>query len=101
MNYITITGSRYYLGNKVFRLNQHLLLKKEYDNEYDGESIVVCLESGMEVGHVANSVGTVARGTCSAGRIYDRFEEETTAVVKFIMKDCVIAVLNEEKPAEE
>ncbi|NLL81647.1 MAG: DNA-binding protein, partial [Tissierellia bacterium] len=49
------------------------------------------LESVGKVGYVANSTHTVARGTKSAGRIYDQFEETIYCEVAFIVKDTVIA----------
>ena len=91
MKYITITGCDHYLGAKVLRVNQSVILKKDLDNEYDGEAIAVHLESGMKVGYVANSIYTVAKGTCSAGRVYDTFDMQCEAKVQFIIDDCAIA----------
>lgn len=101
MSYITITGCDHYLGTQVFRLNQKVELKKDLENMYDGEAIAVYLESGMKVGYVANSIYTVARGTHSAGRIYDTFESTCRYKVMFILKDCVIAMLDEQDSNEE
>ena len=91
MKYITITGCDHYLGVQVLRVNQTLTLKKDLDNEYDGEAIAVYLERGMKVGYVAISIYTVARGTCSAGRIYDSFDMSCEVKVCFIIEDCAIA----------
>ena len=91
MKYITITGCVHYFGVQVFRVNQTLTLKKDLDNEYDGDAIAVYLESGMKVGYVANSIYTVARGTCSAGRIYDSVDMSCEVKVCFIIEDCAIA----------
>lgn len=41
--------------------------------------------------YVANSVNTVVRGTCSAGRIYDRFEKNARAQVCFVFHKMAIA----------
>ncbi len=49
----------------------------------------------ITIGYVANSVKTVARGTCSGGRIYDTFEENIKAKVKFITKDTIIVKIIE------
>lgn len=43
------------------------------------------------VGYVANSVRTTARGTMSAGRLYDKVPEECAAVVRFITERSIIA----------
>lgn len=93
MSYITLTGCDYYLGTQGLRLEQSLLLKKDYDNDYDEEAIAVYLESGIKVGYVANSVCSVAKGTKSAGRIYDTFDECCKANICFILEECVIAKL--------
>ncbi|MFY9613036.1 MAG: HIRAN domain-containing protein [Tissierellaceae bacterium] len=91
--YISIVGIDYYFGADVFSIGQKLTIKKDYDNKYDGEAIVVELDSVGKVGYVANSTHTVARGTHSAGRIYDTFEDTTSCEVLFILKDTVIAKL--------
>jgi hypothetical protein len=72
-------------------------LKKDYENKYDDEAIEVDLESVGKIGYVANSPHTVARGTKSAGRIYDTFKDECRASIRFIVKDTVIAELEGEK----
>lgn len=41
--------------------------------------------------YVANSISTVVRGTCSAGRIYDRFKKTARAQVCFIFHKMAIA----------
>ncbi|MDO5708246.1 MAG: hypothetical protein Q4P31_06410, partial [Andreesenia angusta] len=46
------------------------------------------------VGYVANSVNTVAKGTKSAGRIYDDFEDEIKGYIRFIVKDVAIIELD-------
>jgi hypothetical protein len=64
-----------------------LLLKKEHDNTYDDEAIAVYTKLGNKIGYVANSVHSVCRGTDSAGRIYDKFEEEIECTVRFIAEE--------------
>lgn len=91
MSYITITGCDHYLGTKVLRLHQKVVLKKDLDNVYDGEAVAVYLESGMKIGYVANSIYTVAKGTHSAGRIYDTFDQTCEGKVMFILDECAIA----------
>ncbi|MEG0093740.1 MAG: HIRAN domain-containing protein [Erysipelotrichaceae bacterium] len=96
MESITIVGSDFYLGMDVFNLNQTLYLVKDLDNKYDSDAIKVVLEGGVQVGYVANSVYTVARGTSSAGRIYNGVEDYQKVVVSFIIKNVVIANMMED-----
>jgi hypothetical protein len=90
--FITITGIDHYLGKKPFRVNRLVKLVKEPDNEFDGEAIRVELPFIDTVGYVANSTGTVYDGTCSAGRLYDKFEEHAYAQIMFITHSGVIAL---------
>ncbi len=77
-----------------FQVGDELTLKKEKNNEYDDEAIVASKEN-MKSAYVANSVSTVARGTFSAGRIYDLIEEEARCIIRFILveSDVMIAEL--------
>lgn len=89
--YISIVGIKHYFGVEIFSVGQRLKLTKDYENNYDDEAIMVELESVGKVGYVANSTYTVAKGTRSAGRIYDTFDESIYCQVAFIVKDTVIA----------
>ena len=95
-SYVTITGCQHYFGCKILRVGQVVKLRKERDNQHDDEAIEVQLESVGKVGYVANSTYTVARGTKSAGRIYDTFTDECHASIRFIVKDTAIAAVLEE-----
>ena len=97
--YITIDHLDDYspMGYTRFRTGQQLKLQKEKDNCYDDEAIVVFDNNGSKAGYVANSVSTVARGTCSAGRIYDQLEDDDSCVIRFITEDVLIAQINEKK----
>ncbi|MBN2557683.1 MAG: hypothetical protein JXB33_02890 [Clostridia bacterium] len=92
--YITIVGAERYFGMGIFKVGQELLLRKDYDNRFDGEAVEAVLE-GVDgiVGYVANSCHTVARGTQSAGRIYDKFRDSCRCRVSFIVNGSVIAGL--------
>ncbi|WP_339062113.1 HIRAN domain-containing protein [Tepidibacillus marianensis] len=92
-NYITVVGSRHYFGVEVFKVGQRVKLTKNYENPHDSEAIKVELEPIGKVGYVANSTHTVARGTRSAGRIYDLFNESCSGQVMFILKGDVIVQL--------
>jgi len=89
--YITIVGINHYFGAEIFKIDQNIKLKKDYNNPHDDEAIRVEIESIGKVGYVANSTHTVAKGTRSAGRIYDTFTDSCDGKVKFIVKDRVIA----------
>lgn len=91
MTYITITGVQYHFGIEAFRVGQKVYLEKDKDNEYDFEAVRVMSESGNKLGHVANSVRTVAKGTHSAGWIGHMIENKRIAKVMFITGSCVIA----------
>ena len=89
-------------GQKPFKIDSILKLTKEPDNHYDEEAIACEMRYFGHVGYVANSTQTVAKGTMSAGRIYDKIEDEYFAQVKFITKDCIIAkILNTEEYVQE
>lgn len=93
MSFITISGANHYFGMDVFRVNQVLYLKKDVDNAQDDEAIMVMSDAGVVYGYVANSVYSVARGTKSAGRIYDCFNDQAKIRVSFITDKYVIAQL--------
>ena len=54
--------------------------------------------NGYKCGYVANSVHSVARGTYSAGRVYDQIKDEARCAVRFILAEegCLIAELETE-----
>ncbi|MDR3331683.1 MAG: HIRAN domain-containing protein [Synergistaceae bacterium] len=92
-SYVTITGCKHYFGSNILKVGQIIKLRKDYENQYDDEAIEAQLESVGKIGYVANSTYTVARGTKSAGRIYDSFKDECRANIRFIVKDTAIAVV--------
>lgn len=92
--YITIDHIESYCGTNNIRVGDTLTLKKEHDNGYDDEAIAVYCKHDVRCGYVANSVSTVARGTYSAGRLYDKFDETAECTVMFVLEDYVIAKLS-------
>ncbi len=88
--YISIVGVGHYFGADIFKVGQKIILKKDLDNKFDDEAIQAELETIGKVGYVANSYQTVAKGTRSAGRIYDTFEDMCTGQVAFVVKDTII-----------
>ena len=56
-------------------------LKKEPDNKYDKEAIVVRLDGLDDISHVVNSTHTVIGESMSAGRIYDKIGDTAKVVM--------------------
>lgn len=95
--YITLVGFKNFSGSKVFDIGTIIKLVKEPKNKFDTEAIYVEVRHVGKAAYVANSIYTVVKGTMSAGRVYDRFNEITFAEVKFIKDDMIIARLLSEK----
>ena len=90
--FITINHLDDFDATEFLRVNQKLHLKKDHNNPYDDEAILVFDSREKKIGYVANSVSTVCRGTHSAGRVYDKFDEETYAVVRFVAGESDFAI---------
>lgn len=99
--FITITGQNHYYGMSPYKVNRIVKLVKEPDNSYDSEAIRVELPYIDKIGYVANSVNTVYDGTCSAGRLYDKFDDYAYAKVMFITHSSVIAVFISKEEIEK
>lgn len=91
--FVSIVGLKHYYGSEIFRVGQILTLKKDHDNPHDDEAVEAIIESVGKAGYLANSPYTVARGTRSAGRVYDSFDQEIRCEVCFVVKDTVIGKL--------
>ena len=98
--YITITGFNHYFGLAPFKPGRKLHCCKDISNPYDDEAIAVLLYDLGKVGYVANSVHTVAKGTMSAGRIYDRVESNFTAECMFVAGGYVICRVLQDTPKD-
>ena len=88
--YITVNHTEQFGGVTRFRTGDKLILRKDYDNIYDDEAIAVFTLKNVKCGYVANSVDSVARGTYSSGRIYDKFNEEVEGIIRFILDEKMI-----------
>ena len=100
--YFTITATSLFHGHKPYKIGKIVKLVKEPDNSYDEEAIKVVMRYVGPAGYVANSTNTVAKGTMSGGRLYDRILDEDYATIKFITKDSIIAkILTNEEIEEE
>ena len=91
--YITIVGADNYVGIEALKPGTILSLKKDKNNSYDDEAIMVTGNSEVCYGFVANSIDTVARGTYSAGYIYNMLSENPSCEVLFVLEDSGIAKL--------
>ncbi|MDO4649924.1 MAG: HIRAN domain-containing protein [Eubacteriales bacterium] len=92
--YFTLTGTNYFHGNDFLKPGMKLKLKKQRDNEYDKEAIVVKMEGLGEIGHVANSTRTVIGDSMSAGRLYDKIGEKAKANVVLVTQHGTICRLS-------
>ena len=92
-DFITITNIKEYIEIGMIKIGEVLHLKKEPDNAYDMESIMVENKNEIPIGHVANSVSSVVKGTHSTGYIYQSFKDSILCTVKFIYRDMIIAQL--------
>ena len=97
---LTVTGMRHYYGNEIFRVGDILKCRKEPDNPYDEEAIQVLLPVYGKVGYIANSPYTVARGTLSAGRVYDQVRKKFYVRVLYICSNQIICKVEEGKKEE-
>ncbi len=98
--FITITGFKHYYGLRPFAINNLMLCVKEPENPFDNEAIKVVLPLIGKVGYVANSPETMANGTMSAGRIYDRVKKYFYARVMFTTYSKVICKVECGDPQE-
>lgn len=91
--YVTVVGGDFFKESKRLQVGEIVRFVKDYENEYDDEAIAVEMIGIGQVGYVANSTNTVARGTKSAGRIYDTFDDYSYGIVRFILKGNAIVKL--------
>lgn len=96
--FITIVGFRHYYGKHPFHIGSIIKCKKEPDNAYDMEAIKAILPYIGTVGYIANSPYTVAEGTMSAGRIYDRVRDKFYVRVLFMTQSKIICRLEKYRP---
>lgn len=89
--YVTVVGFNNYHGEQPFVIGSYLLCKKEFDNEFDDEAIAVYSYSlKLKLGYIASGYRTKAKGTLSAGRLYDKFLDTLPLRVCFITSSKVI-----------
>ena len=91
---VTLTGISHYIDWSALQPNQEVTLRKEPHNQYDTEAIAVYMNGITQIGNVANSVYSVAKGTYSAGRLYDKIGNEAKARIMVVMKEAAILTLH-------
>lgn len=96
--YITITGFKHYYDKAPLKVGNLIRCSKEPDNAVDSEAIRCFLPMIGTVGYVANSSGTVAGGTYSAGRVYDQVPDRFYVRVCFTTCTKVICKVELEQP---
>lgn len=100
--YITIQAFDNLYGPKPLVLNGIVKLVKEPTNRHDAEAIACEMRHYGKIGYVANSTRTVAMGTMSGGRLYDKITDEYVAKIRFVHHGIAIAkVLSAEEFTEE
>lgn len=101
--YITITGLQHHINYEDLNPEQEVILRKEPNNQYDLEAIVVYMNDTMKIGYISNSVHTKGKGTYSAGRLYDKIRDEAKAKIVVVMHHHAIGLvqLNDEKTHTE
>lgn len=88
--YFTIAGMKHHYGNEFMEAGMEVKLVKEPDNEMDKETIKVELEGLGLIGYVANSPYTVLGESMSAGRLYDKINDEAVGIVKYKLPSGVL-----------
>lgn len=97
--FVTITGLQHHLNEPVLP-GKIFKCVKEPQNKFDDEAIRVELPGTGKAGYIANQWSTVARGTYSAGRLYDKVSDISFVAVKFSMGFTVICQLLEGEEKE-
>lgn len=98
--YVTITGFKAYEGRFPFKIGYLVRCEKEPDNPFDSEAIRCTMPIIGQVGYIANSTDTVAGGTMSAGRIYDKVDKKFYVRVMFTSFTKIICRVEDGEPSE-
>ena len=89
--YVTVIGLHKLHGEKPLKLDGIVKLVKEPENSHDAEAIACEMRYFGKIGYLANSTHTVIKGSMSAGRVYDKINDEYFAKIKFIKENYAIA----------
>ena len=91
--FVTVVGKKFFEKLNELMVGDIVLIVKDLKNKFDDEAIAELMKNVGQIRYIANRIHTVARGTKSAGRVYDTFEEFNYGIVKFILKDNAIVEL--------
>lgn len=94
---LTITALQHHIESEDLNPNQEVILKKEPSNKFDTEAIAVYINETKQIGYIANSTHTKAKGTYSAGRLYDKIPNESKAKILVVFHHSAIALIQLEK----
>ncbi len=94
--FVTILGSDYFFGTATLARCEFVLLVKEPNNTYDPEAIRVEIPFAGTAGYIANSPGTRAKNTMSAGRVYDSIGDISVASIEGKVDGFIIAKVRPE-----
>lgn len=98
--YVTIIRSKSGEEPFPFKIGCLLRCEKEPDNPHDSDAIRCSMPVVGTIGYVSNSVGSVAGGTMSAGRIYDRVEKKFYVRALFTTPTIIICRVEDGEPSE-
>ena len=98
--YVTITRSESGEEPFPFKIGCLLRCEKEPDNPHDSDAIRCSMPVVGTIGYVSNSVGGVAGGTMSAGRIYDKVDKKFYVRALFTTPTKIICRVEDSEPAE-
>ena len=76
------------------KVGDYVILEKKGSENYNDETVIgvtTSVDGEKWVSKVVNSVDHMVKGTSSAGRIYDKFEDKARAKVMFIFHGVAIA----------
>ncbi len=95
--YFTIAGTNHHHGQEFIEPNMKVKLVKDPDNEVDSEAIKVEMPGIGLIGYVANSPYTVIGESYSAGRLYDKIDEEAVGTVMYVLPKGVLCSMDVEE----
>lgn len=99
--YFTIAGTKFYHGDSFIEPGMKVRLKKEPDNKYDKEAILVSIKGIGDIGHVANSTNTVLGDCFSAGRLYDKIGDSAKGKVMYVTDHGIVCKLSKKSLCED
>ena len=99
--YFTLAGLTNFFGQQPFADNKYFILRKDPKNYYDSELIVAELPNYGSVGYIASHPMTRAKGTISAGRLYDKMGDTAIAKIHFLTDEFAVCSLTSKKKAKK